>query len=60
LRFTRISESNTALFSEQEVNDFVSLLEAENGFWSVSSETLDSISEDIAAKFDFTVAQASI
>jgi hypothetical protein len=60
LRFTRKSDSNAPIFSSDEVNGFVSSLTAGNGFWTVSPETLDSISEDIAAKFDFTVAQASI
>jgi hypothetical protein len=27
-----------------------------NGFWDVTAETLDSISEEIAAPFEFTVA----
>ena len=58
LRFTRQSDSNAPIFSEQEVNDFVSLLTENDGFWSVTPDTLDSISQDIAAKFDFTVAEA--
>jgi hypothetical protein len=60
LRFTRKSDSNAPIFSSDEVNGFVTSLTAGNGFWDVTPETLDSISEDIAAKFDFTVAQASI
>ena len=31
---------------------------AGNGFWDVSSTTLDDISETIAVKFNITVAQA--
>lgn len=59
LRFIRSSGSSDALFSATEVDGYISQLMANNGFWDVSSETLDNISEDIASKFSFTVAQAA-
>ena len=59
LRFTRKSGSNDTYFSRSEVDGFISQLEAGNGFWDITPETLDEISETIADKFDFTVAQAA-
>jgi hypothetical protein len=62
LRFTRDTQNGSALFSRSEVDGFVSDLMTsggDNGFWNVTSATLDSISEAIAAKFSFTVAQAA-
>jgi len=61
LRFTRDSQSNTSLFSRSEVDTLLGQLvnEEANGFWTVTPETIDAVSEAIAAKFDFTVAQAA-
>lgn len=59
LQFLRVPNSNEALFSSAEVDGYISQLTAGNGFWDLSSETLDQISEDIADKFDFTVEQAA-
>jgi len=61
LRFVRSSNSTDALFSRDEVDGFISTLMGDgiNGFWDVTPNTLDQISEDIASKFDFTVAQAA-
>lgn len=58
LRFVREANSNDALFTRAEVDNYMDQLLAGNGFWEVTSETLDNISEDIASKFDFTVEQA--
>ncbi len=60
LRFTRIPGSDQPYFTKTEVESFLSQLLADgpNGFWDVKETTLDSISEAIAAKFDFTVAEA--
>ncbi len=58
LRFTRKPDSNESYFSQNEVDQFVSQLTTGNGFWDVTPATLDAISESIASKFDFTVAQA--
>ena len=58
LRFIREANSSTSLFNRSEVDGFIDQLLANNGFWDVTSSTLDAISESIADKFDFTVAQA--
>lgn len=59
LRFTRDAGSNNSKFSGTEIESFTSQLIEGNGFWNVTPATLDAISESIAAKFDFTVAQAA-
>jgi len=61
LRFTRDAQSNTSLFSRSEVDTLLDQLvnEEANGFWTLTPETIDTVSEAIAAKFDFTVAQAA-
>jgi hypothetical protein len=58
LQFTRKPNSNDAYFTKAEVDGFMSALQAGNGFWDVTEETLDEISNTIAAKFNFTVDQA--
>lgn len=59
LQFTRQPNTNTPYFSHEEVTDYVTELMTGNGFWDVTDATLDSISEDIASRFNFTVAQAA-
>lgn len=61
LRFTRNPESTTPLFTKVEVDSLLNLLmnSSDNGYWDISPETIDTISETIASKFDFTVAQAA-
>ncbi|WP_301161958.1 DUF4856 domain-containing protein [uncultured Winogradskyella sp.] len=58
LQFTRQPGTSSPYFTKSEVDAFVSELMTANGFWDVTSETLDSISEDIASRFNFTVEQA--
>ncbi len=58
LRFLRKPNSSDSYFSKSEVDGFVNQLTTGNGFWDISSDTLDEMSEDIAEKFDFTVEQA--
>lgn len=58
LQFTRKPGTNSPYLSKSEVDGFIDQLTTGNGFWDLTPETLDSISEAIAAKFDFTVAQA--
>lgn len=60
LRFTRNPNTNEAFFTRNEVDSYISQLmnEGANGLWDVTPTTLDSISQAIAAKFDFTVEQA--
>ena len=61
LRFTKDIQSGTALFTKSEVDGFIADLmnDGVNGLWDITPATLDSISEAIAAKFSFTVAQAA-
>jgi hypothetical protein len=58
LQFTRKPNSTDAYFTKAEVDGFMSTLQSGNGFWDLSSETLDEMSATIAAKFSFTLAQA--
>lgn len=60
LRFTRQPGTNSPYFTKAEVDSFINDLlgDGENGLWDVTDETLDDLSEKIAAKFDFTVDQA--
>ncbi|SEL36860.1 protein of unknown function [Aquimarina amphilecti] len=59
LQFTRKSDSNTPYFTRTEVQSLIDdLMGGTNGLWDVTPETLDAMSETIASKFDFTVAQA--
>ncbi|MBX2815997.1 MAG: DUF4856 domain-containing protein [Saprospiraceae bacterium] len=58
LRFTRDPNGSEALFSREEVDGYLDQLTAGSGFWEVTSETLDQLSQEIASRFDFTVGQA--
>lgn len=58
LRFTRNS-GDSSYFTQSEVQEYIDLLMAGNGFWDIDATTLDQISNDIASKFDFTVEQAA-
>lgn len=59
LRFTNKPGTNMPYLSKEKVDMFKEQLLAGNGFWDVTPETLDSISEEIAAAFDFSVAEAA-
>lgn len=52
-------DGKTPLFTQAEVAEFINALEMGDGFWDVTAMTLDEISDAIAAKFNFTVAQAA-
>ena len=58
LQFTRMPNSTASYFTKAEVDEFMATLQNGNGFWDLSSETLDEMSATIAAKFKFTLAQA--
>ncbi|SNS52675.1 protein of unknown function [Ekhidna lutea] len=58
LQFTRQPNSESPYFTNAEVNAMMDDLMTRNGFWDVSTTTLDDISNDIAAKFSFTVEEA--
>ena len=59
LRFTNDPMTNMPYVSVSDINNFKDQLLSGNGFWEVSPDTLDSISEKIAAEFDFSVAEAA-
>jgi len=61
LQFTRQPNSNTSYFTKTEVDGFIADMmgDGANGLWDVTETTLDNISNSIAEKFDFTVAQAA-
>lgn len=61
LRFTRNNQDSAAYFSRSEVDGFIDdiMTDGPNGLWDVTPATLDAVSNAIAAKFDFTVAQAA-
>ena len=61
LQFTRKPNTEEPYFSKSETEAFLTSLlgDGENGLWDVTPNTLDAISEAIAARFDFTVAQAA-
>ncbi|MFP2995997.1 DUF4856 domain-containing protein [Spongiivirga sp. MCCC 1A20706] len=60
LQFTRKPGTNEPYFTRTQVQSIISRLmgDGDNGLWTVTSETLDALSAEIAAEFDFTVAQA--
>ncbi|WP_452224302.1 DUF4856 domain-containing protein [Lacinutrix chionoecetis] len=58
LQFTRQPNTNMPYFTNAEVMAYVAELSQGNGFWDVSTETLDNISAEIAARFNFTVEAA--
>ena len=58
LQFTRKPGTNAAYFSTSEVNDFISTLTSGNGFWDITADQLDTMSNTIADRFGISVAQA--
>jgi hypothetical protein len=58
LQFTRKPNSNEPYFTKSEVDGFISILSAGNGFWDISEDALETMSNTIASKFNFTVLQA--
>lgn len=58
LQFTRQPNSPEPYLTKVEVDGLIDKLMVGDGFWDVSVDTLDEISNTIADKFNFTVAQA--
>lgn len=58
LQFTRNPRTNLPYFTKVEVDSFLAQLMTGNGFWDVTPALLDQMSDDIAARFNFTTAQA--
>jgi hypothetical protein len=59
LQFTRQPGTDNPYFTKDEVDAYLSQLMQGNGFWDVTTTTLDEMSDDIAARFDFTVSEAA-
>ncbi len=61
LQFTRKPGTNESYFTKADIDEILEKLlqDGANGLWDVEAGTLDAISETIAAKFGFTVAQAA-
>ena len=59
LQFTRIPGTSNPYFTKSEVETLINQLMTGNGFWDVSTSTLDQISDEISAKFDFTTLQTA-
>ena len=59
LRFTRKPNTMEPYFTKVEVDSYLNELQKGNGFWEVDATTLDDISNKIAVKFSFTVAEAA-
>lgn len=59
LQFTRQPNAANPYFTNAEVMAYIAELSTGNGFWDVTPETLDAISEEIAARFSFTVEAAN-
>ncbi len=61
LRFTRDTQNGSSVFTKSDVDGFISdlMTNGPNGLWDLTPATLHSISEEIASRFSFTVAQAA-
>ncbi|GAB5564945.1 MAG: DUF4856 domain-containing protein [Winogradskyella sp.] len=59
LQFTRKPGTDEPYFTKSEVDAFLTQLTTGNGFWDLASSTLDDMSDDIAARFNFTVTEAA-
>ena len=58
LQFTRNPITDLPYFTKVEVDNYLAQLMTGNGFWDVTDATLDQISNEISARFDFTTTQA--
>ena len=59
LRFTNKPGTNMPYIAKEKIDMYKEQLLEGNGFWDVTPETLDSISQEIAAAFGFSVAEAA-
>jgi hypothetical protein len=59
LQFTRVPGSDSPYLTKTDVDGFLAQLEEGNGLWDVTPETLDNISNEIAAQFDFTIEESA-
>ena len=59
LQFTRVPNTDQPYLTNAEVDGYLTQLTNGNGLWDVSLETLDTMSNEIASKFDFTVEETA-
>ncbi|MTI39025.1 DUF4856 domain-containing protein, partial [Fulvivirga lutimaris] len=61
LQFTRQPNTDQPYFTHNEVNAMLEKLlgDGTNGLWDVNTTTLDELSDEIAAKFEFSIDQAA-
>ncbi|WP_339614652.1 DUF4856 domain-containing protein [uncultured Winogradskyella sp.] len=59
LQFTRQPGTDSPYFTKNEVDAYLAQLMQGDGFWDVTATMLDEMSDDIAARFDFTVVEAA-
>lgn len=59
LQFTRQPNTDMPYFTKNEVDTMISELMQGNGFWDVSDETLDTMSQDIADAFGLSLTEAA-
>ena len=59
LQFTRQPNTEIPYFSKIEVDTMISQLMEGNGFWDVSNETLDTMSQDVADAFGLSLTEAA-
>ena len=59
MQFTQNPDTNAPYFTKSEVDAYITQLEAGNGFWDITDDTLDTMSTTIASRFGFTVDQAA-
>ncbi|WP_026933783.1 DUF4856 domain-containing protein [Christiangramia echinicola] len=59
LRFTNKPGTNMPYIAKEKIDMYKEQLLEGNGFWDVTPETLDSISQEIAAAFGFSVSEAA-
>ncbi|MXV37722.1 DUF4856 domain-containing protein [Flavobacteriaceae bacterium Ap0902] len=60
LQFTQNPETGNPYMSAEELNNALDMVLANDGLWTVEASTLQEISELIASKFDFTLAEAAL
>ena len=58
LQFTRKPGTTSAYFSTSEVNGFISTLTSGDGFWELTADQLDTMSNTIGSRFGISVSQA--
>ncbi|NRA92694.1 MAG: DUF4856 domain-containing protein [Psychroserpens sp.] len=59
LQFTRQPGTDAPYFSKSEVDAMISELMEGNGFWDVTNETLDALSQDVASAFGLSLEEAA-